>query len=166
MAFEVTEELNQKFDDRYVIVAESGCWVWTGENREGYGRFRKPAGRKDKREYIAAHRYSFARFNGAIPDGMCVCHSCDVPECVNPDHLWLGSHADNMIDRDAKGRSAGGSLPGEASPQSKLTAKIVIEIFNCQKPLAEIAKTYGLAKSHVSRIKNAKTWQHITKNLA
>ena len=165
MAFDVTEELSRKFDERYVVVSESGCWIWTGESRDGYGRFKKPAARKDKREYISAHRYSFTRFNGAIPDGMCVCHSCDVPACVNPDHLWLGTHADNVSDRNAKGRSSGGRLQGESSPQSKLTEKMVAEIFNCQKPLAEIAKEYGLAKSHVSRIKNGQTWQHITKNL-
>jgi len=78
-----------------------GCWLWTGRPVQGYGRFR-PSSRGTK---IGAHRYSWELHVGPIPDGLDVCHRCDVPLCIRPDHLFLGTHADNMADMVAKGRS-------------------------------------------------------------
>ena len=78
----------------------STCWFWTGSVRgNGYGSFLLDG------VYVSTHRYSWELANKRrIPKGLCVCHSCDVPGCVNPEHLFLGTHADNMLDRKRKGR--------------------------------------------------------------
>jgi hypothetical protein len=74
---------------------QNGCWLWTGTRTGGgYGKW---LGQR-------AHRFAYSAAKGAIPAGMFVCHACDNPLCVNPDHLWLGSHSDNMRDMDRKGR--------------------------------------------------------------
>ena len=86
--------------DRQVERTEGGCWLWRGYTRKGYGYFNV-----DKRS-TRAHRYAYERFVGPIAAGLVVMHTCDVPNCVNPAHLRLGTVADNMHDMDAKGRRA------------------------------------------------------------
>lgn len=76
------------------------CLEWMGATPGGYATFYD---KKSKRN-ILVHRYVYERFKGKIEPGMCVCHSCDNPKCVNPDHLWTGSHNDNMLDAIRKGR--------------------------------------------------------------
>lgn len=94
--------------ERYSIPEpNSGCWLWLGSiDGEGYGRatFR---GKSD-----GAHRVSYTAFREAIPAGLLVCHSCDVRCCVNPDHLWVGTYADNNRDMLAKGRHGNGVRTG------------------------------------------------------
>jgi hypothetical protein len=77
------------------ILFDDGCWLWVGAlDRDGYGMFER--GR--------AHIYSYEYWKGPIPEGMFVCHSCDTPGCVKPDHLWLGTPKENMVDSALKGR--------------------------------------------------------------
>jgi hypothetical protein len=95
---------------RRYVVAESGCWEWTGtRNRQGYGVVgiavnKRPTG-------FPAPRLQWMHCHGEIPEGQVIMHTCDNPPCVNPDHLRLGSQSDNLKDAVAKGRRSGGSRP-------------------------------------------------------
>jgi hypothetical protein len=80
---------------------QSDCQIWQGDRggkHDGYGRFRRAG------KWVRAHRLAWEQANGPIPDGMLVCHHCDVPLCINPKHLFLGTHQDNTDDMVRKGR--------------------------------------------------------------
>lgn len=84
-------------------VTESGCWIWLGAtDRDGYG-YSRTEGCTRK-----THRLSYEVFKGPITLGLLVCHSCDIPSCVNPDHLWLGTQQENIQDAHKKGRARNG----------------------------------------------------------
>lgn len=136
------------------------CWPWTGAIKpNGYGNWRPSTGRSE-----GAHRAAFRLFAGKeIPPGAHVCHSCDNRKCCNPRHLWLGSHADNMADMTAKGRSAKGRLmpQGEMSPRAKLTAEQVKEIKRDGEPASQVAKRLGVHRNNIYHIRSGKTWRHL-----
>lgn len=94
----MTDIIYKKFMQKVEFEPNTGCWLWDGNFFQGkdYGRFR------GKR----AHRISYEYHKGIIPEGLLVCHKCDTPACVNPDHLWLGTSYDNHTDRENKGRGA------------------------------------------------------------
>jgi hypothetical protein len=93
----------ERFDEKWVGEPNSGCWLWTGGlTKSGYGSFGA-----DTNWPMRAHRYSYLRFNGPIPDGQVVRHKCDVMCCVNPKHLEVGTQADNMNDAKTRGRMKG-----------------------------------------------------------
>lgn len=99
-------EIDDKLVARFwkFVQKGDGCWLWTAyTNPQGYGCIQTFV--DGKRKHVRAHRLSYVIANGPITDGMQVCHTCDVPSCVNPAHLWLGSNMDNVLDRIAKGRS-------------------------------------------------------------
>jgi len=120
---------------------------------------------------VYAHRFIWELFNGPIPDGMCVCHHCDNPPCVNPSHLFLGSHIDNMRDKDTKDRSnnAAKSRPGEFHGSSKLTNEDVLEIRRRYTGRGkghrangmELAKEFGVTYGLIWQITARKIWTHI-----
>lgn len=138
--------VNERFM-HYVEKTET-CWLWRAATFGGrYGAFGDGSGKT-----IGAHRYSYMLHKGPIPDGMYVCHTCDNPRCVNPDHLFLGTPRDNAEDRENKGRSI---YPrGDKHHLSKLTDAQVEEILLLKgvKPQSEIARMYGVDPSHISRI--------------
>ena len=141
----------ERFEEKYIPVTESGCWLWQGPlDSGGYGRFLI---KKTK----LAHRASWMIFIGQIPDGMCVCHKCDVPSCVNPNHLFLGTTNDNIQDMVNKDRHA----RGERASAAKITEKQVLAIRSDDRMLKEIAKDYGLAPNTVCMIKKKQKWKHI-----
>lgn len=129
-----------------------GCHIWVGAKLpRGYGVYR-PYGRRGKRRY--AHRHAWEIANGPIPEGMAICHRCDNPSCVNPDHLFMGTQADNMRDMAAKRRSTF----GEANSQAKLKYSQVLEIRASRVSRREVAALYGISTGHVGLIRSGKRW--------
>ncbi len=149
--------LLERFNDKYVV-ASSGCWEWTAsKHRQGYGRLR--LGKKGGKT-LQAHRVSYELFNGPIPDGVLVCHVCDNPSCVNPTHLFLGTHKDNMTDKYNKGRQ--GELPkGEDVKHSRLKEQDILFIRDSPLSRKELAMLYNTTSSHISRIINRRQWRHL-----
>lgn len=126
------------------------CWLWTGSKCGlGYGRH---GGKYIKEKRV--HRHSWTLHNGEIPEGMHVLHKCDVRNCVNPDHLFLGTHADNMKDMKIKGRRKGVNS-GEKNGRAKLNNKKADEIRELYKKglsQQEIAGMYGVAQQQISKV--------------
>ena len=134
----------------------SGCWLWVGAyHATGYGQSARGG------TSILAHRLSWRVYRGPIPEGLYVCHKCDIRECVNPDHLFLGTAKDNSRDMAKKGRCKIVHRRGEENNFSKLTTADVIEIRRASGFQYVIAKRYGISQACVSRIKRRETWNHI-----
>lgn len=136
---------------RTMPIPEAGCWVWMGNLRKGYGRI---CGVQDRN--VLAHRLSWKLFKGD-PGHLMVLHKCDVPACVNPDHLFLGTRADNVYDCVAKGRAAN----GEKNGQCFLTPDIVRRIRAAGKEditHREIAARFGISRVHVTNILSGVRW--------
>jgi len=144
---------------KHCVNNDSGCWIWTGAKRNGYGRLIVGSRSDGSRHSETAHRYSWLVFKGEIPAGYFVCHHCDNPACVNPEHLFLGTRQDNVDDRERKDRN--NHFLGEKSPTSKFTEKDVTYIRGSDKSSRELARFYGVNKSSVQAIRNGKTWKHL-----
>jgi len=136
-------------------LSENGCIEWTAcLNGHGYGQFRLARQRKN----ITAHRFSWIIANGVISKGLCVCHRCDNRKCVNPNHLFLGTFAENSADMVSKGRAKGAKLEGVLNPRCKLTELEVEAIRQSSASLSNIARMYKIGKSQVQRIKSGVAW--------
>lgn len=135
------------------------CFLWKAHtNRYGYGQI--SIGRKN----VLAHRLSWELHNGPIPDGLHVCHKCDVRNCVNPNHLFLGTTQDNTADKMKKGRHVSGIGRGEGHLFAKLSEDNVRDIRRLLSNGIEgvaIAREYNITKSLVSQIKLKKIWNHV-----
>lgn len=140
-------------------VTASGCIEWTGSLTEGgYGHMWVGDALQ------LTHRVAFALVHGPIPEGgdvrgMCVCHRCDNRLCINPDHLFLGTHTDNMRDMDGKGRRA--PTDGERNGRAKLTPDQVTDIRSLkgQMSQAAIGSRFGVSKTLIRRIHQGKAWR-------
>lgn len=137
---------------------DSGCWEFSGcKSSDGYGRLIFQ-GRK-----LSAHRLAYELTEGAIPDGMAICHKCDNPPCCNPDHLFLGTQADNVADRVAKGRE--GYRKGEKNGRAKLTDALVIDIRQKlsagTRTKADIGREYCVSEVLIGMIARRKVWTHV-----
>lgn len=140
-----------------VVDHERGCWEWQGcVNRKGYGRIL--VGRSAR----ATHRVMYQAVHGVISKDTFVCHVCDNPTCVNPDHLWAGSHQDNMNDMKTKGRSP--SSPGERNGRAKLTESTVVEIrtrHSGGESIRSLSRNYNVDKRTVSRLIRKLAWASV-----
>jgi hypothetical protein len=145
----------ERFERHYTRGPKSQCWLWTGAlNEKGYGSFR------DKGKSRTASRVAYEiHKRRLVPKGRCVCHSCDTPACVNPHHLFLGSHQKNMTDRNQKGRARGPL--GEANATTSLTEKQVRAIRHDRRKLREIAVDYGMSLSGIHGVRSGVTWKHV-----
>lgn len=136
----------ERFEAKFIPEPNSGCWLWTASsfNKQGYGSF------WDGERIRSAHRFSYTTFVGPIPNGHEVMHRCDIPSCVNPDHLTTGTPKDNTQDRVRKGRSA--RRYGESNPNAKLTAADHEEIrrrYAAGDSNPAIARTFGIDRAYV-----------------
>ncbi len=130
------------------------CWLWTGGCfSDGYGNIGTSQGAR------RAHRVSYELYVGTIPPGMRVMHSCDNPKCLNPSHLSLGTDADNMRDRDAKGRHV--PCRGDKNGAAKLNEFAVRSIRSVALPTATLAEIYGVGPHTIRRIIARTSWSHI-----
>lgn len=134
------------------------CWEWqAARERAGYGVF-NPSKAPGKKQ--SAHRFSWELHYGPIPDGMWVCHRCDNPSCVRPDHLFLGTPRDNYEDMHQKGRH----VHGTEHFNSKLDENKVREIremLSRKVSMYEIAEKYSVTQRSIWNIAHEKTWSHV-----
>jgi hypothetical protein len=147
------------------------CWLWRGGKMSGgYGHVWQ-----DNR-HQPVHRMVYSRLVAPIPEGLDICHHCDRPECCRPDHLFVGTHRENMHDAMRKGRLA--SLPGSQHPMAKLTEAQVAEIRARYDPQAQtgrrgrrgtggrrgngaaLGREFGVNQTQISKIILGKVWRH------
>lgn len=142
----------------FILKDKNSCWIWSkGTSGNGYGVI--SIGHQ-KTKYT--HRLSYEIYKGPIPEGMLVCHTCDVPRCCNPEHLFLGTQKDNMQDCSKKGRINIPSAVGELNCKAKITEDDVRSIRIDTRTRKEIAAHYGLSQVMVSYIRSRKNWKHVT----
>ena len=138
-----------------------GCWEWQGHRRpRGYGLFARSRQGGRKQIIWDAHRFAWMIERGPIPLGMLVCHHCDNPACVRPDHLFLGTNRDNKLDSVSKGRHRW--CNGEKNGRAKLTASDVAMIrrrLTAGEKQADIADAFGVSQTTVSLLHRRKTWR-------
>jgi hypothetical protein len=152
MSIEISPETKKKFEKYVFPEPNTGCWLWAGAvTPRGYGRF--GVNRKTKN----AVRVSYTIFNGQIPDKLFVLHKCDIPACVNPDHLFLGTNRDNVDDMLRKGRSRS----GEKHPNAKLTRSQVMEIRASKLGSEKIGRLYSIHERTVRNIRNRTNWKSV-----
>lgn len=133
-----------------------GCWIWTGSKvKSGYGKV------KVNQKMFLAHRLSYMAHKGDIKSGLFICHSCDNPLCVNPDHLWAGSQIENVRDAKKKGRANYSGVIGENNSKAKLTENDIFEIRNSNLTNTELSKKFNVTQPTISNIRSKKTWKHI-----
>jgi hypothetical protein len=137
------------------VAGPDECWVWiAARNTRGYGTFRWEG------RTASAHRVSYEIHNGSIPEGMSICHTCDNRWCVNPAHLFLGTHAQNMADMKSKNRAVGHM--GEKHPSAKLTDDDVRAIrTDTSSTLKELAARYGVSFGLIGHIRHRRNWSHL-----
>lgn len=130
------------------------CIIFGGhKNQSGYGR------QFIKGKRVVVSRFIWEQFNGPIPSGYLVCHTCDNPSCVNIKHLFLGTHKDNSDDMFNKGRD--NFARGEKQGLSKVTEDEVLKIKALDLPQRTIAKMFNVSQKAIWQIKNNKTWKHV-----
>jgi hypothetical protein len=156
--------LLQRFERNYQPEPNSGCWLWLGHlAKSGYGQFRMSSNPMDRA--IGAHRAAYSLFCDGSIDGLLVCHRCDNRACVNPDHLFVGTHQDNANDASRKGRLRWSETrktnapKGERHHEAKLTWGDVIRIRSSKEPGTTLSARYGVTPTQICKIRKGKAWR-------
>ena len=134
---------------------ENGCFecISHHKNNDGYAKI------KINNKMVFLHRYIYEEMYGFIPEDMVVRHKCDNPSCINPEHLELGTHKENMKDKKERNRGKTCNRRGENNTQAKLTRKQVEEIRKDKRIHREIAKDYNVSRQLIGKIKNNEIWR-------
>lgn len=151
--------LKERLEAQSIPEPNSGCWIWIGAvfDDRGYGAI----GHQGKT--LRAHRASYLLHNGEIPDGMFVCHKCDLPSCVNPDHLFLGTHSENMRDSLSKGRHRTQDYKNiegvKGTKLNLLSAARIREIYAAGGiSMKQLGKDFGVTASTVCLVVQNRKW--------
>lgn len=145
----------ERLAERSYTDLRTGCTVWTGGRANSFGNGTICI---DGKKWLV-HRAAWVEQNGPIPDGLDCLHHCDNPPCWNVNHIFLGTDADNMADRDRKGRHV--PLPGEKHGMAILTDRQVRAIRQDPRAARLVAADFGVSTSNVYMIRGGHTWRHI-----
>jgi len=152
-----TTSLKDRIFKRKITINKTGCWIWHGHRSHGYGYIWV----YEKKHTISVSRAIWLLKKGPIPDGLFICHKCDNPACINPDHLFLGTNEENIQDMIDKGRNA----KGEKHGNSKLKVESVRTIRSMAKSHIatheQIAKQFSISVSLVNAIIYKQRWKHV-----
>jgi hypothetical protein len=139
----------------YACVRE-GCWPWAGStDRDGRGKLNVGGVPQ------LAARIAYKLHYGDIPEGKVVCHKCDNTKCVNPEHLFLGTQADNVRDMHEKGRARKRAVSGTAHHNAKLDADAVCVIRRSDASASQLAEQFGVSRAVIYDVRNGKIWKHV-----
>lgn len=144
---------------KYYVIAPSGCWMWTGSTSNGYGDI-SWGSQFGKHGRTKAHRMSYILFKGYLPFDKQVCHTCDTPLCVNPDHLFQGTGQDNMDDCVAKGRTCRGVRCHSAVLDPDKVRDIRNSYAAGEAPKS-LSSRYGIATASLWKVLRRKSWKHV-----
>ena len=153
--------MGRKTKDIRWDVKENGCWICTSHftTIKGYPIIHRKGFSRNMCRYI------YACFHGEIQKGMQVLHKCDTPSCINPNHLFLGTNADNVKDKTSKNRQS--HLPGEKHPMAKLTEPQVLQIINNKTAKCrDLAKVFNVHYSTIAYIRKGKLWKYLREGMA
>lgn len=154
--------LNDRIDEYTQQVLPSGCIIWTGyADKDGYAIACVSDGNVKKNRKV--HRLVYEQAYGEIPEGMLVCHRCDVRSCVNPDHLFLGTHMQNVRDMWSKNRWKAGAQDnrGDRNPNSKLSIGEVMKITEMRRSgvkVRKLSQDFGVTEGQIYRICSGTAW--------
>lgn len=147
--------LAERFWEKVEVRGADDCWPWLAATKQGgYGKIIDADGR-----FQLTHRVAYRFAFGDIPVGLVVCHRCDNPGCVNPQHLFLGTQAENL--RDMRSKHRDNPPRGSKHPKTRLDEVLVVRLRADQRSHRRIAKDYGIGKSTVGMIKAGLTWTHV-----
>lgn len=135
------------------------CLEWPkSKQSQGYGQLRIGSRSTGNSRVVLAHRAAYFIAHGEIDNSLFVCHSCDNPACCNPDHLFLGTHQQNMDDMDQKGRRVIPDRKGEKNGRAVLDQEKVLAIRIAEGSYRALAEQYGVSKSQIARVKTSQQW--------